>query len=133
MKAWPIKGSVLWTNVLELFTGRCRKNFGLSLAPSFGVDFLCTPEKAGLGKLSGFNPSHSLVVSLGSPSINKDGDWLDGGQGDEGGRFDVQGTGWRAVKCFDPAQDHQRRKHWTGLDLPIKNECAVIEEDQIPS
>jgi len=33
------------------------------------------------------------------------------GQGDEGGRFGAQGTGGRAVKCFDPSQDHQRRKH----------------------
>ena len=54
------------------------------------------------------------------------------GQGVDGGRFSAQGTGWRAVKCFDPAQDHQERKHWAGLDLPIKSECAVIEEDQIP-
>lgn len=45
----------------------------------------------------------------------------------------MEGTGWRAVKRFDPSQDHQRRKHSTGLDLPIKSECAVIEEDQIPS
>lgn len=51
------------------------------------------------------------------------------GQSDDGGRFDAQGTGWRAVKCFDPTQDHQLRKRWAGLDLPLKSECAVIEED----
>ena len=56
-----------------------------------------------------------------------------GERGVDGGRFGVEGTGWRAVKRFDPSQDHQRRKHSTGLDLPIKSECAVIEEDQIPS
>lgn len=50
-------------------------------------------------------------------------------QGVDGGRFGAQGTGWRAVKCFDPAQDHQERKHWARFDLPIKSECAVIEED----
>lgn len=53
-------------------------------------------------------------------------------QGDDGGRFSAQGTGRRAVKCFDPTQDHQRRKHWAGLDMPVKSECTVIEEDQIP-
>jgi len=56
VKAWPIKGSVLWTNVLELFTGRCRKNFGLSLAPSFGVAFHCTSGRGRSGEAFGFQP-----------------------------------------------------------------------------
>lgn len=47
----------------------------------------------------------------------------------DGGRFCVLGTEWRAVKCLDPHQDHQKRKHWTGLDLPIKNESVGLEED----
>lgn len=79
----------------------------------------CALGPCGRSSLPAFPLEEWLVVLL----------W---GQGVDGGRFSAQGTGWRAVKCFDPAQDHQERKHWAGLDLPIKSECAVIEEDQIP-
>lgn len=77
---------------------------------------------------------HSLLTSSPSPRLPS---WVasrwTGERGVDGGRFGVEGTARRAVKRFDPCQDHQRRKHSTGLDLPIKSECAVIEEDQIPS
>jgi len=32
-----------------------------------------------------------------------------------------------------PKRDLPRRKHWTGASLPIKNESAGSEDDQIPS
>jgi len=72
--------------------------FGLSRAPSFDIG--SGEDDPGLG----WGVPCSLCHRKG---------WcgLMGGQGDDGGRFGAQSTARRAVKCFDPGQDYQRRKH----------------------
>lgn len=103
----------LWHTLLAVCGGRFTEvgfSGELALLPISGVDVPIAEEVQGALGLTGSSP---------------------GGRSQrfEGGRFYAEGTPGRAVKCFDPREDHQRRKHSAGLDLPIKNECAVIEED----
>ena len=124
--AWHDKGSVLWTNVLALFAGLLWKNIGLSW-PSSEKGFTgVSCRGVSRRRLSSGVPHFPLLregncpgcakrgsdllpwARVAPPSSTEDVVW---GQGDDGGRFGAQGTGWRAVKCFDPSQDHQRRKH----------------------
>jgi len=65
---------------------------------------------------SGVQELCSVRVSFGKPLHSRSGTKGEArekprSRSVDGGRFCAQGTGRRAVKCFDPSQDHQRRKH----------------------
>jgi len=121
---WHNKGPVRWTRVS-----------GILCWPILEQAIVSRVAALFWGRIPESHPHPALPsgrVGLGCRSLLLWGKALCGIESNDGGRFSAQGTGRRAVKCFDPAQDHQRRKHWAGLDLPVKSECAVIEEDQIP-
>jgi len=109
VKAWHNKGSVLVTFVLVFFAGPMLEE----LWPSDGS---LPPAQATVAK-----GEYPLLVSSDSGTGTYSAPpyrfefhevkGLLGGHGDDGGRFGAQGTAGRAVKCFDPCQDHQRRKH----------------------